>query len=87
MQKQEGTGHVAKLYLFIFTRLAPAMATVGSDTQQEVGGNRSDGDHKAHKGNEKIVVQCQGQVAGLEALLRQREQRGSLHFRWLPALG
>lgn len=45
------------LHLLILTRLAPAVATVGSDAQQKVSGNWSDGDHKTNKGNEEIIIQ------------------------------
>lgn len=73
------------LYLLILTCLAPTVAAIGSDAQQEVGSNRSNGNHKAHKGNEEIIIQAQGQVASLEALLCQRKQRSTLHFGRLPA--
>lgn len=38
--------------LFLFTGLTPAVAAVGGDAQEEVGGHRGDGDHEAHECNE-----------------------------------
>ena len=72
--------------LLLFAGLAPAVAAVGSDAQEEVGGHGCDGDHETHKGDEEVIVQGQGQVAGLEALLREREERGALDFRGPSAL-
>lgn len=57
--------------LFFFTGLAPAVTAVGCDAQEEVGGHRSDGDHKTHKRDEKVIIQGQSQVAGLEALFSE----------------
>lgn len=62
------------------------MTAVGCDAQEEVGGYGSDGDHKTHKGDEKVIVKGQGQMTGLETLLSEREKGGSLDFRGAPAL-
>lgn len=61
------------------------MAAVGCDAQEEVGGHRRDGDHEAHKCNEEVIIQGQGQVAGLEALLSEGEEWGTLNFRGTSA--
>lgn len=42
--------------LFFFISLAPTVTTVGRDAQEEVGGYRSDGDHKAHKCDEEFLL-------------------------------
>lgn len=57
--------------LFFFIGLAPTVTAVGRDAQEEVGGYRSDGDHKAHKCDEEVIIQGQSQVAGLEALFSE----------------
>lgn len=57
--------------LFLFTGLAPTVTAVGCDTEEEVGGHGGNGDHEAHKRNEEVIIQGQGQVAGLEALLSE----------------
>lgn len=59
------------LNVLVLAGLAPAVAAVGRDAQQEVGGHRGDGDDEADEGDEEIVIEGQRQVAGLEALLRQ----------------
>lgn len=72
--------------LFLFTGLAPTVAAVGCDAQEEVGGHRGNGDHEAHKCDEEVIIQGQSQVTGLEALLSEGEERGTLNFRGAPAL-
>ena len=72
--------------LLLFAGLAPAVAVVGGDAQEEVGGHGRDGDHEAHEGDEEVIVQGQAQVAGLEALLCEREEGGTLDFRGASAL-
>lgn len=72
--------------LFLLAGLAPAVAAVGRDAQEEVGGHGCDGDHEAHKCDEEVIIQGQGQVAGLETLLGEREEWGTLHFRGAPTL-
>lgn len=72
--------------LLLFAGFAPAVAAVGGDAQEEVGGHGCDGDHEAHEGDEEVIVQGQGQVAGLEALLCEREEGGALDFRGASAL-
>lgn len=72
--------------LFLFTGLAPTVAAVGGDAQEEVGGHGGNGDHEAHKRNEEVIIQGQGQMAGLEALLSEGEEWGTLDFRGTPAL-
>lgn len=72
--------------LLFLAGLAPAMAAVGGDAQEEVGGHGRDGDHETHEGDEEVIVQGQGQVAGLEALLREREEGGTFDFRGPAAL-
>lgn len=72
--------------LFFFTGLAPAVTAVGCDAQEEVGGHRGDGDHKAHKRDEQVIIQGQSQVAGLEALFSERKEGGTLNFRGAPTL-
>lgn len=62
------------------------MAAVGCDAQEEVGDHGGNGDHEAHKCNEEIIIQGQSQVAGLEALLSEGEEWGTLNFRGPPAL-
>ena len=62
------------------------MAAVGCDAQKEVGDHGGNGDHEAHKCNEEIIIQGQSQVAGLEALLSEGEEWGTLDFRGPPAL-
>lgn len=57
--------------LLFLAGLAPAVTAVGRDAQEEVGGHGSDGDHEAHKGDEEVIIQGQGQVAGLEALFSE----------------
>lgn len=59
------------LNILVLAGLAPAVAAVGRDAQQEVGGHRGDGDDEADEGDEEIVVEGQREVAGLEALLGQ----------------
>ena len=72
--------------LLLFAGLAPAVAAVGRDAQEEVGGHGCDGDHETHEGDEEVIIQGQGQVAGLEALLGQGEEWGALNFWGAPAL-
>lgn len=72
--------------LFLFTGLAPAVAAVGCDAQEEVGGHGCDGDHETHECDEEVIVQGQGQVAGFEALLSEGEEWGALDFGGAPAL-
>lgn len=72
--------------LFLFTGLAPAVAAVGCDAQEEVGGHGCDGDHETHERDEEVIVQGQGQVAGFEALLSEGEEWGALDFGGPPAL-
>lgn len=72
--------------LFLFTGLAPTVAAVGCDAQEEVGGHGGNGDHEAHERNEEVIIQGQGQVAGLEALLSEGEEWSALNFRGAPAL-
>lgn len=73
-------------YLFLFTGFAPTVAAVGCDAQEEVGGHRCDGYHEAHECDEEVIIQGQGQVTSLEALLSEREEWGTLNFRGAPAL-
>lgn len=72
--------------LLLFAGLAPAVTAVGRDAQEEVGGHGCDGDHETHEGDEEVIIQGQGQVAGLEALLGQGEEWGALDFWGAPAL-
>lgn len=72
--------------LFLFAGLAPTVAAVGCDAQEEVGGHGCDGDHKTHKRDEEVIIQGQGQVAGFEALLSEGEEGGALNLRGAPTL-